>query len=103
MLPKQERLTKTDFVGIRPRIVLRGTFLDISVIPSTASRFACVITKKRVKRAVDRNRIKRKIYAIVREVKPKNPHLVILYPKINTLKGDYTHIQKEISEAFNTL
>ncbi len=103
MLPKSERLTKKDFVGIRPRIIFRGTFVDIAVLPSSLSRFACVIAKKRIKRAVDRNRVKRKIYHIIREVKPKTPNLVIIYPKVTVLAGNYLNIKEEISESFATL
>ncbi|MCF7843974.1 ribonuclease P protein component [Candidatus Gracilibacteria bacterium] len=103
MLPKPERLTKSDFVGLRPRTVFRGTFVDIAVSSAPKSRFACVITKKRIKRAVDRNNVKRKIYHIIRDVKPKSPHLVILYPKITTLKSNYSHIKEEITQAFATI
>lgn len=103
MLPKSERLTKTDFVGLRPRIVFRGTFVDIATSKATISRFACVIAKKRIKRAVDRNNIKRKIYHIIRGVKPKSPNLVIVYPKITALHASQLHIQEEIVSAFATI
>lgn len=103
MLPKSERLTKVDFVGLRPRIIFRGSFVDIAVSPSEMSRFACVIAKKRIKKAVDRNTVKRKIYHIIKDFKPKTPHLVIVYPKVTALAGEYTHIQEEIRSAFATL
>ena len=105
MLPKAERLTKVDFIALRPRIIVRGTFVDIAVVKveETTSRFACVIAKKRVKRAVDRNLIKRKIYHILHEIKPKSPHLVIVYPKANCLTSSQKNIKEEISSAFATL
>jgi ribonuclease P protein component len=103
MLPKSERLTKVDFVGLRPRIIFRGSFVDIAVSPSTTSRFACVIAKKRIKKAVDRNTVKRKIYHIIRDVKPKHSLFVIIYPKNTVLSGNYSHIKDEISKAFDTL
>jgi ribonuclease P protein component len=103
MLPKKERLTKSDFVGLRPRIIVRGTFVDIAVSSAPHSRFACVIAKKRVKRAVDRNRIKRKIYHILQQEKPKSPHLVIVYPKPSALSASHTFIKDEIIAAFATL
>ena len=103
MLSKKERLTKSDFVGLRPRIVFRGTFVDIAISQSQTSRFACVIAKKRIKRAVDRNKVKRKIYHIIREVKPKSPNFVIIYPKITALNSNYSHIKEEISKAFATI
>ena len=103
MLPKSERLTKTDFVGLRPRIVFRGTFVDVAVSSAETSRFACVIAKKRIKRAVDRNSVKRKIYHIIHEVKPKTPHLVIVYPKTTALHSKFSNIKEEITSAFSTL
>lgn len=103
MLPKSERLTKTDFVGLRPRIVFRGTFVDIATSQAATSRFACVIAKKRIKRAVDRNSVKRKIYHIIREIKPKSPNLVIIYPKVTALHASQTHIREEIGSVFTTL
>lgn len=105
MLPKSERLTKSDFVGLRPRMFVRGTFVDIAGISTTEpfSRFACVIAKKRIKKAVDRNIVKRKIYHILQDFKPKKSYLVIIYPKINCLTSSYSHIEDEIKKAFDTL
>lgn len=106
MLPKSERLTKSDFIGLRPRIIVRGTFVDIAVVASPTeqfSRFSCVIAKKRIKKAVNRNSVKRKIYHIIREIKPKASYLVIIYPKISALTSSYSHIKEEISKAFDTL
>ena len=104
MLPKKERLTSFDFKGIRPRIIFRGDFLDIAVSPSkTISRFACVISKKKVKKAVDRNTIKRKIYHILQENKPKQPYFVVIYPKPNILISKKETIKEEISKGFATL
>lgn len=103
MLPKSERLTKSDFVGLRPRIIFRGTFVDIAISPAPRSRFACVIAKKRIKKAVDRNTVKRKIYHIIREIKPKSSNLVIIYPKVTALQSSYAHMKEEIGSAFATL
>jgi ribonuclease P protein component len=105
MLPKKERLTTFDFKGLRPKTIFRGFLVDIAVYKTTetSSRFACVIQKKRVKKAVDRNTIKRKVYAILKESKPKLSHLVIIYPKKETLTTPSTKIQSEILQGFATL
>lgn len=103
MLPKKERLTKADFTKIRPRIIFRGAFVDIATIPAPFSRFACVIAKKRVKKAVDRNLIKRKVYHSLQDNRPIITNLVIIYPKITSLEGSYSQIKKEITEGFATL
>lgn len=103
MLKKSERLTKKDFVGLRPRIVFRGTFVDIAISSAETSRFACVIAKKRIKKAVERNSVKRKIYNIIRETKPKSPNLVIVYPKVAVVNGSFLNIKEEIIKAFDTI
>jgi ribonuclease P protein component len=104
MLPKKERLTKKDFSGLRPRVVFRGNFVDIATAPTLIhSRFACVIAKKRISRAVDRNAVKRKIYHSIQETKPKSPLLVIIYPKTSVVSTSYTQIKEEIKQAFATL
>lgn len=103
MLPKSKRLTTKDFNGLRAKMVFRGTYVDVAVSPSLATRFACVISKKRVKKAVDRNTIRRKIYHILSSVVVASPHFIIVYPKQNVLSGSFTEIQKEILEVFATL
>lgn len=103
MLPKSERLTKQDFAKARLRTVFRGTYADIAVAPAETSRFACVISKKRIKRAVDRNKAKRKIYHMLRTIKPATPHLVVVYPKQNILSGNRALIEEELLHAFVTL
>jgi ribonuclease P protein component len=103
MLPKSERLTKNDFVGLRPRIIFRGTFVDIAVSPAPKSRFACVISKKRIKRAVDRNTVKRKIYHSIRNLNSKESYLMVIYPKVTVLDSPYSQIKEEINSVFATL
>jgi ribonuclease P protein component len=84
--------------------VFRGTFVDIATFPaSSVPKFSCVISKKRIKRAVDRNKVKRKIYSILETVKPKTNNLVIVYPKISALTSSFSSIKMEIQEAFATL
>lgn len=106
MLPKSERLTKHDFIGLRPRIIFRGSFVDIAVFPvpeATISRFSCVIAKKRIKKAVDRNRVKRKIYHALKEYTPEKKYIIVIYPKITTVSATYTEICEEIKLGFATL
>jgi ribonuclease P protein component len=103
MLPKKERLKTTDFKSLKTKMVFRGTYVDIAVSKAPQSRFACVISKKRIKKAVDRNNSRRKVYSIIQEVQPRNPHLVVLYPKITTLSSSYSHIKTEIQTVFDTL
>ena len=58
---------------------------------------------ERIKKAVERNKVKRKVYHILQTIKPKSPHLVIIYPKINTLQAPQLLIKEEIMKGFDTL
>jgi ribonuclease P protein component len=103
MLPKKKRLSKNDFVGLRPKKVVRGAFFDVAFTPKEATKYACVIAKKQIKSAVDRNKIKRKIYTIVGGLEHTMKGFFIIYPKktINTLS--YKRIEEEFDKLFATL
>lgn len=103
MLPKSERLTKQDFSTFKPNVVFRGTYVDVSSIPSSLLRFACVISKKRIKRAVDRNKARRKIYHLLQKTRPTASYLVVIYPKQAVLSGNRALIEEELRNAFATL
>jgi ribonuclease P protein component len=103
MLPKAKRLTKVDFKGIRPRVIFRGRFVDVAVVDSLVTKFACVVAKKRIKHAVDRNKVKRKIYSAVLTSNIKKPKFVILYPKQTVVSASLFEIKEEIHQVFGTL
>lgn len=103
MPPKSERLTKYDFSGLKKRTTLVSSLFDIVYISSPTYKTACVIAKKRVPKAVDRNTIKRRIYNAYKENKPKKPYTVIFYPKKESLYAPYTKISNEMRVLFATL
>lgn len=103
MLPKSKRLTRDDFSNVQKRTVLRGHYFDIVLSPSDTTRFGCVISKKRIKRAVDRNTVRRKIYHALHDIDIVTPHLVIFYPKQNAHNASYKEISEEIRKVFATL
>lgn len=103
MLPKSKRLTKEDFKDSRPKIFFRGEFFDIATLPINPSKFACVIAKKTLSRAVDRNTLKRKIFAIVGNSKIKSSYSFIIYPKKTSSTIPYSQLEEEIRRAFATL
>lgn len=103
MLPKQKRITKKDFVGVKPKILFRGNYVDISTSPSSTSRFACVVSKKRIKKATERNKARRKIYNILSSLDIKKPQLFFIYPKHTVLSANHKLLSEEINQAFATL
>lgn len=103
MLPKSERLSKSDFQGSRPKVFFRGAFFDVAYLTEPIHKAACVISKKTLKRAVDRNFVKRRIMNnIATHLKSKN-YSYIIYPKKIILTTSRTQLQEEIRKAFDTL
>ena len=103
MLPKKERFTKVDFLGKRPKVFFRGTFFDAAQCDLATQKFACVTSKKTLKKAVDRNCVKRKLLQGVEDFKGKNPHSIIFYPKKGSGTTPYSALYEEIRKAFATL
>lgn len=103
MLPKSKRITTQDFKGKKTRLVYRGAFFDLSLSPAEATKFACIISKKRIKRAVDRNQVRRRIYTSLQGVTPTQPAYIFIYPTKNALHAPKKAISEEINKAFATL
>jgi ribonuclease P protein component len=103
MLPKALRITAKEWKGIKARPSYRGAFFDVSVTPAPTTKFACVISKKRIGKAVDRNRAKRKVYALLPGVKTSSPSLVFIYPTKHILTAHPDSLKEEIQKAFATL
>ncbi len=103
MLPKASRITTQDFKGKKTRLVYRGAFFDVSVAPGETTKFACVVAKKRIKRAVDRNKARRKIYTLLSNITTKTPLFIFVYPTKNILTAPFFTLKEEIRAAFATL
>lgn len=117
MLPKSERLNKGHFLGNRPQIFFRGKIFDAALlsmlnektIPVTESnviiknKFACVTSRKTMKKAVDRNMIKRRLFNAVKDISTLKQYYIVFYPKKGSNIVPYSHINEEISLAFATL
>ncbi len=107
MLPKSKRLNKEDFKRARPKVFFRGDVFDASLFLSPIRKYACVITKKRVKTAVARNMLKRKVLTAVREMHQETTKqekdYIIFYIKAIPKETSYTLIKEEIRKAFDTL
>lgn len=103
MLPKSKRVTGKDFRGLKTRIVYRGACFDIAASPKEETKFACVISKKRIQRAVDRNKAKRKVYTALQGMEVKHPSFFIVYPTKTLITIPFLDLKKELQEAFATL
>jgi len=103
MLPKLKRFKEEDFIGTRPKVFFRGTVFDCAKILLPSQKFACVIAKKTIKRAVDRNRIKRRIFNTIRNISIDSTDSFIFYPKKGSQEVPQKILNEEINQAFATL
>lgn len=104
MISRSLRAQARDFKGTKMRPCYRGAFFDISVGFAEKPTVACVISKKRIKRAVDRNRAKRKIYALIPEISAQlKPSFIVIYPTKQILQTRHSELKEEITKAFATL
>ena len=103
MLPKKKRLTKSDFTNLKPKVIFRGVYVDIATAPGKEIKFSCVVSKKRIKKAVLRNKARRRVYSVLGDVSIKTPCFVVVYPKHTVHSGNYLHLKNEISQVFDTL
>jgi len=103
MLPKSKRFTEEDFVGIKPKVFFRGTVFDCAKVVHSQQKIACVTSKKTIKRAVDRNRIKRRIFNSLQTIIIPVDHSFIFYPKKGSHEVPQKLLNDEITQAFATL
>jgi ribonuclease P protein component len=103
IMPHVSRLTREDFLALakkRPKVHF-GRFFSLSFYPDTAqeAKIACVVAKKNVRHAVDRNKIKRRVREIVRPCIPTLPvGAYVLYTKKTAREAAHTELQTDIKE-----
>lgn len=103
MPPKEIRLSRSDFSKLSKRATLRSPLFDITYSASDSLKVACVIAKKRIKLAVERNRIRRKTYHAFKEINFNKNYIIIIYPRIEMSKCPYKEIVMELSKVLATL
>ncbi len=103
MVPKTKRLTKQDFSGQRPKVFFRGTVCDVAYIQGNEVKYACVISKKTIKKAVLRSKIRRRVYSVLERVQPSKIGHFLIYPKSTCLTSSYEQLQYQLMQAFATL
>ena len=86
MLPKRGRFTSRTFPKGRSKDQHRFSWGTASVYPSDTSYAAVVVSKKVFRRAVDRNRARRRVYAALRDTNAKQVSVVV-------------HVRRDIVDA----
>ena len=100
MLPKNLKLKKFDFeqffkIGEK----LRNEYFLLIKIKSHEKKFSVIPSSKEFKKAVERNRVKRRIYEIIRLNIDKIPKgLYLILPNKKTLNISFEELAKNILE-----
>ncbi len=97
MLPSKNRVNKTLFKEIlkngRSIHSPSFSFKYLNNPISTERQFSVVVSKKVLKRAVDRNLLKRRIYSILKEqLKLNKPYSCVIWPKKEISKMSYAEL-----------
>ncbi len=106
MLPKKHRINKKTF----EEILKKGKnfssdclYIKMLPIPEKHSIFAFVVSSKVARKAVDRNKIKRRARHIIKKMLPKIEKGlgVIIFLKKGAEKMTFSELEKEINDIFN--
>ncbi len=95
------RLSRLDFNRLKVARRLPGVFFTLALgeVPGRSlSGFACVVSKKVARKAVDRNRIKRRIRAIFQDVVPRfsNQTVLVAYVKAGAAKATMQDLRNDM-------
>ncbi len=101
MLPKQKRITKDSFKSILLKGALyHADYFTLRTIPSEKEGFAVSVSKKVAKGAVDRNRIRRRAYSVIRSLlhQIKSNSMSILSAKSNAKDISFGSTREDIEK-----
>lgn len=98
MLPKNQRFSRESFPKGRPTSRRSFSWGTVALYDSIDPRFAVIVSKKAIKKAHDRNRAKRRVYALLAPLSPKTAALVHL--RSEALTTPIKEIEKDLKSAF---
>ena len=102
MLPKRERLSVKDIATLSSGRSVFGSLLSLRFLSAKETKFSVSVSKKVAKLAVDRNRIRRRVYAATRTVKSlvTKPYSIMIMPKKECMTAPLADIQNEMEALF---
>ncbi len=98
-----ERLTKKDFSLFTKKKLIRSDLFDIAYTEAPKHKVACVIAKKHIKKAVARNKLRRKMYHAYMSVRPEKSYMIIMYPKPQAQYVAYTTLLDTLQKLLTPL
>jgi ribonuclease P protein component len=101
MLPKAVRLTHDQFLG-RPFKRARFSFGSISFYKDVEPKMKVIVSKKTARRAVDRNRIRRRLTHALAKLHPQVIHSVAVYPTKDALRTPFPELLQALGDAITS-
>lgn len=98
MLPKSNRLSRNDFTNLSRLQTCITPYFDVKLSPQEDFKVVCIVIKKRFKKAVERNKVKRIIYTAVREELINKKGYFIFYPKKEIQNASYQDVLNQIKK-----
>jgi ribonuclease P protein component len=97
MISKKNKLSRSDFEKIKENTISqkRNILGNFVIFKKDFQKWGIIVSKKNVKKAHDRNKIKRIFYNLVLSIKP-NPLLFYLQ-NFKSIKSFKENLEKEIS------
>lgn len=99
MLPKTKRFTRESFPKGRPAERRSFSWGSVGLYDTIPPRFAVIVSKKAIKKAHDRNRAKRRVYALIAPHAPKKAALVHLRSEALTIPTK--EIENDLKTVFS--
>lgn len=98
MLPKNVRFERNNFPKGRPQIRRSFYWGTVSLFPTeSAARFAVVVSKKVLRKAHDRNRARRRLYAALESV--TSSYHIVIHAKSSALTADLSQVTEDIKSV----
>ncbi|HEV8601189.1 MAG TPA: ribonuclease P protein component [Patescibacteria group bacterium] len=98
--------TDKDFAGLRGSKFYNTAFLKLRWSFSSrqnSPRFGFIIPKKEVSKVVDRNKIKRRLKAIlIKSLKQLSPADILIFPRKQILALTFTSLEQEVVKIFKS-
>lgn len=104
MFPHKQRLQRDAFSAVREQgQVFRGRHMTLRLKENKGpSRFSIVVSRKVAQSAVQRHKIRRRIYAILKDIDPalKSTYDVVVFAGTQVVALPYTALGHEVHSLF---
>lgn len=99
MLKKESKLGSIDLKKLKKEGKrVYSTLFSVTFLPQTVSKFSVTVSKKLYKSAVLRNKAKRRVFAILKDLTPKSNGFYDFFLKSQIDKVNFTDLAEEVKK-----